>query len=222
MTKVACIIVAAGSGVRLGAKRPKAFVPVNGKPMAEYSLSAFQKVPEVTEIILVRPPSYASDMTPLFAKFPKLTAVVAGGRERSDSVRAGLSFLSCDIRTVLIHDAARPFITPAQIRAVIAAANKYGAAILAEPVTDTIKSSHGHFIKRTVPREGLWRAQTPQGFRRDLIESAHSGKSKATDDSLLLEKLGKKVRLVTAEGTNMKITTKTDLEIASWLLRKRG
>jgi 2-C-methyl-D-erythritol 4-phosphate cytidylyltransferase len=222
MPKTACIIVAAGSGMRLGAKKPKAFAPVNGKPMIEHSLYAFQNTPEISEMILVKPPSYSAGLNSLFARFTKLAAIVSGGKERSDSVRAGLDFLSSDIKIVLIHDAARPLITPAQIRSVIAAVKKHGAAILAEPVTDTIKSAKGHFISKTIPRDGLWRAQTPQGFERDLILKAHKNNRTSTDDSLLVENMRKKVCIVPAVTDNMKITTKSDLEIASWLLRKRG
>ena len=149
--------------------------------------------------------------------------LIPGGAERADSVRAGLSACSNAATIILIHDAARPLISVRDIDRVIAAAKRHGAAILAEPVIDTIKLAKDFAIGRTIDRAHLWKAQTPQGFTRDLIFKAHCGKlaRQATDDSLLAERLGARVRVVPASGDNLKVTTPHDLEIAAWLLRRK-
>jgi len=223
MTQVSVIIVAAGSGVRLGAKVPKAFVRLNGKPMVEYSLQAFQECQSVAEIILVKPASYQVNGIKYFDRYSKLSAVVSGGKERLDSVRAGLNMVSQDSKIILIHDAARPVIRAEQITAVIRAAEKYGAAILAAPVTDTIKNAKAGRITGTVDRSQLWKAQTPQGFNKSLLQRSHFNRknSPATDDSQLVEMINGKVHIVPGDGNNIKVTTPTDLEIASWLLKKK-
>lgn len=223
MIRVSVIIVAAGSGTRLGAKVPKAFVSLNGKPMAEYSLLACQDCKSAGEIILVKPADHQINGLKYFDKYPKLSAIVSGGQERLDSVRAGLKMVSQDPGIILIHDAARPLIRPEQIEAVIRAVKRHGAAILAAPVNDTIKKARGGIISGTMDRSQLWKAQTPQGFKASVLKSSHFGrkKSPATDDSQLVEMAGGKVHVVPGDGSNMKITTPIDLEIASWLLKKR-
>ncbi|HBZ87436.1 MAG: 2-C-methyl-D-erythritol 4-phosphate cytidylyltransferase [Candidatus Edwardsbacteria bacterium RIFOXYD12_FULL_50_11] len=220
---VSCIIVAAGSGLRLGAKIPKAFVKINGKPMLEYSLEAYQDCKHIKEIILVKPPSHQFKGLKYFDRFSKLAAIVSGGKERLDSVRAGLNSVSPQADMVMIHDAARPLIRPEQIHSVISAVKKHGAAILASPVTDTIKSADKHIIKRTVDRAGLWKAQTPQGFRKEILERSHFDQRirSVTDDSQLVEMIKGKVFIVPGDDSNIKITTPIDLEIASCLLKKK-
>lgn len=223
MTPVSVIIVAAGSGVRLGARVPKAFVSLNGKPMVGYSLQAFQECQSVAEIILVKPAFYQINGLRYFDKYPKLSAIVSGGKERLDSVRAGLNMVSPDARVILIHDAARPLIRAEQITAVARAAEKHGAAILAAPVTDTIKKASGGRITGTVDRSQLWRAQTPQGFKMPVLQRSHFNRKNipATDDSQLVEMIKGKVRIVPGNDGNIKVTTPMDLEIASWLLKKK-
>ena len=223
MPYVSAIIVAAGSGNRLGAKIPKAFVKINNHPMLEYSLEAYQNCLQINEIILVKPPSHRFNGLAYFDRFPKLSAIVTGGKERPDSVKAGLNAVSPDADIILIHDAARPLIRPEQINSVISAVKKHGAAILAAPVIDTIKSADKFVIKRTIDRAGLWKAQTPQGFRRNILERTHlNGKIiNTTDDSMLAERLNIKVHIVPGNDNNIKITTPVDLEITSCLLRKK-
>ncbi|HTY07625.1 MAG TPA: 2-C-methyl-D-erythritol 4-phosphate cytidylyltransferase [Candidatus Edwardsbacteria bacterium] len=220
---VTAIIVAAGKGTRLGSKAPKAFVKLNKLPLVEYSLRAYQRSPHVTAIVLVIPAGYTANLTPLFAKYPKLRAIVPGGKEREASVRNGLAACSHDSDIALIHDAARPLIMTRDIESVIAATNKYGAAILAAPVTDTIKLARDRTVSKTVDRAGLWKAQTPQGFARSVLLKAYAGKraKPATDDSMLAEMAGVRVRIVPASSINIKVTTPHDLEIASWLLKQR-
>ncbi|HBE72846.1 MAG TPA: 2-C-methyl-D-erythritol 4-phosphate cytidylyltransferase [candidate division Zixibacteria bacterium] len=221
--EVSAIIVAAGRGRRLGGKRPKAFVRVNGLPLVEYSLRTFQSAGGIGEIVLVKPAGYSVPHAPLFSKFAKLRAIVPGGAERMDSVRAGLAAVSPGAKLVLVHDAARPMVSSRDIVAVIAAARRYGAAVLAEPAADTIKRVEKGFIRATLNRSYLWRAQTPQGFRRDIIERAYSRAVRAaTDDSSLAEAVGARVAIVPATRPNPKITTKHDLETAACLLGKRS
>ncbi len=223
MPYVSVIIVAAGSGLRLGAKIPKAFVKINGKAMLEYSLEAYQNCKHINEIILVKPPSYQFNGLKYFDHFSKLAAIVSGGKERLDSVRAGINSLSPKTDMVLIHDAARPLIKPDQIEAVISAARKHDAAILATPVTDTIKKAGKGWIKGTVDRSDLWKAQTPQGFRKEILERSHFNQRtrSVTDDSQLVEMIKGKVFIVPGDDGNIKITTPFDLEIAACLLKKK-
>ncbi|MBI5805261.1 2-C-methyl-D-erythritol 4-phosphate cytidylyltransferase [candidate division TA06 bacterium] len=223
MPYVSAIIVAAGSGVRLGAGVPKAFVRLNGQPMVEYSLQAFQECQSVAEIILVKPAFYQINGLRYFGKYSKLSAIVSGGKERLDSVRSGLNMVAPGLRVILIHDAARPLIRAEQITAVARAAEKHGAAILAAPVTDTIKKTSGGRITGTVDRSQLWRAQTPQGFKMPVLQRSHFNRKNipATDDSQLVEMIKVKVRIVPGNDGNIKVTTPLDLEIASWLLKKK-
>jgi 2-C-methyl-D-erythritol 4-phosphate cytidylyltransferase len=223
MAYLSAIIVAAGSGVRLGAKIPKAFVRLNGKLMVEYSLQACQACKCVGEIILVKPASFQIKGLKYFDRYSKLSAIVSGGKERLDSVRAGLNMVSPDSKIVLIHDAARPMIRAEQITAVAKTAERYGAAILAAPVTDTIKKASGGRVTGTVDRSQLWRAQTPQGFKMSLLKRSHLNRKNvpATDDSQLVEKIRENVRIVPGDDRNIKITTPSDLEIVSWLLKKK-
>lgn len=218
----AAVIAAAGSGRRLGAAVPKAFVRLNGRPMLEYSLTAFQACPQVGCIILVAPPGHRFNGLPYFDRFPKLAAIVAGGRERPDSVRAGLAAVPPGIKVVLIHDAARPLVSVGQISSVAAAASRYGAAILAAPVTDTIKRARCRAITGTIDRSCLWKAQTPQGFKLDVIGRTHFGDKifNATDDSQLAERLNIRVHVVPSDDRNIKITSPVDMEMASCLLKK--
>lgn len=220
---VSCIIVAAGSGLRLGYSIPKTFVRINNRPMLEYSLQAYQNCQGISEIVLVKPPSYQFDGLKYFDGFSKLAVIVSGGKERLDSVRAGLNSVSPKADIILIHDAARPLIKPEQITSVISAVKKHGAAILASPVTDTIKSADRGLIKRTVDRSGLWKAQTPQGFKKEILERSHFNQRaiSVTDDSRLVEMIKGKVFIVPGDDSNIKITTPIDLEIASCLLKKK-
>jgi 2-C-methyl-D-erythritol 4-phosphate cytidylyltransferase len=218
---VAAIIVAAGRGRRLGKKTPKALVRLAGLPMFEHSLKTFSRIKEVEHIVLVIPPKGRFDKGKWRRRYPKLKSIVSGGRERTDSVRAGLAAITGAAGHILIHDAARPLVSIRDAAAVIRAVRRHGAAILAEPVADTVKRAENGFIKATLNRKYLWRAQTPQGFNRRLLERiCRLPTESATDDSSLAEALGARVAVVPASGPNFKITTRTDLEIASCLLAK--
>ncbi len=211
------LVVAAGRGERLGSSGPKAFVMCGGRSMLEWSIDALKAVPEISHIVVATPPGIEA---------PAGTSGVFGGDERSHSVRAALHHtLAGD--PVLVHDAARPLVTPEIIRAVLAGLDADAdAAIAAARVTDTIKQDDGSpTVARTLDRSGLWAIQTPQVFRRDVLERAlaqpHEIVAAATDDASLVETMGGTVRLVECPRENLKVTTPDDLRLADLLLRAR-
>jgi 2-C-methyl-D-erythritol 4-phosphate cytidylyltransferase len=215
----AAIIVAGGKGLRFGGRVRKQYILLNGKPIVWWSLRAFEKSPSVQSMILVVP---TEDVSQLSAKsrawkFGKLTSIVCGGVTRADSVRKGLSAVSETCQYVAVHDAVRPLIKPETIERVIQAARQSKAALAACPSKDTVKLANGDgCIHSTPAREKVWLAQTPQAFEINLLRRAHRKAKKvlATDDAMLVERLGIKVRLVDAPADNMKITTPIDLMIA--------
>ncbi|MET0603297.1 MAG: 2-C-methyl-D-erythritol 4-phosphate cytidylyltransferase [Baekduia sp.] len=213
------LVVAAGRGERLGSSGPKAFVMCGGRSMLEWSIDALKAVPEIGHIVVATPPGIEA---------PAGTSGVFGGDERSHSVRAALHHtLAGD--PVLVHDAARPLVTPEIIRAVLAGLDaEADAAIAAARVTDTIKAQGDDAsptVARTLDRSGLWAIQTPQVFRRDVLERAlaqpHEILAAATDDASLVETMGGTVRLVESPRENLKVTTPDDLRLADLLLRNR-
>jgi 2-C-methyl-D-erythritol 4-phosphate cytidylyltransferase len=229
---VGVVVVAAGRGVRAGGEVPKQYRPIAGVPMLLRALRPFAAHPDVAHLVVVLPPADAADppawLAPLLGDTLRVTA---GGVERADSVAAGLAALPAVCQVVLVHDAARPLVGRATIDAVLAAAREGVAAIAAVPVSDTLKAARPdapELVARTVPRDGLWRAQTPQGFPRPLLERAHrearaaraADAAIATDDAALVERLGVAVRLVPDTGRNFKVTTADDFHLAELLARE--
>ena len=220
------VIVAAGQGTRLGAGVPKQYLPLGGVPMLLRALRPFTSHPEVAHTVVVLPAADAAHPPAWLAEVLGDTlSVTAGGAERSDSVACGLAALPAACAVVLVHDAARPFVDQAIISAVAAVAQTGEGAVPAIPVGDTLKqvaAGEGGRILRTVPRDGLFRAQTPQGFPRRVLQEAHAraprGGGAATDDALLVEQAGVPVRVVPGSARNFKITTEDDLRIAERLL----
>ena len=217
--------MAAGQGTRLGAGVPKQYLPLGGVPMLLRAVRPFTTHPEVAHTVVVLPAADAAGPPPwLAAVLGGTLTVTAGGAERSDSVAAGLAALPAACTVVLVHDAARPFVEHALITAVAAVARRGEGAVPAIPVGDTLKEvapDSGGRIVRTVPRAGLYRAQTPQGFPRRVLEQAHAQASHggpATDDAQLVEQAGVPVRVVAGSARNFKITTEDDLLIAERLL----
>ncbi|HEX9165358.1 MAG TPA: 2-C-methyl-D-erythritol 4-phosphate cytidylyltransferase, partial [Gemmatimonadales bacterium] len=213
---VGVIVVAAGQGARLGGI-PKQFRDVGGEPMLFRTLRPFLDHPDVHTVAVVLPASVVETPPPWLAGLagPRVR-LAAGGDERADSVRAGLVTLPPNCATVLVHDGARPFASADVISAVIAGARRGMGAVAACPVTDTLKEAAPQpdgsaRVLRTVPRGGLWRAQTPQGFPRALLERAHAGAGSATDDAQLVEQAGGVVMLVPDSPLNLKVTTAEDL-----------
>jgi 2-C-methyl-D-erythritol 4-phosphate cytidylyltransferase len=191
------------------------------------ALRPFTSHPDIAQVVLVLPPEQAAAPPGFLAELrgPGLV-LVAGGRERSDSVAAGLAALSQECAVVLVHDGARPFVEREVIDGVIGAARRGEGAIAAVPLGDTLKEADAADpgrVARTVPRERLWRAQTPQGFPRALLERAHAmaarNGSTATDDAALVEACGGVVRLVPDTQRNLKITTPEDFALAELLAR---
>jgi 2-C-methyl-D-erythritol 4-phosphate cytidylyltransferase len=221
-------VVAAGQGSRLGGSVPKQYRELAGVPMLLRSLRPFTTHPDVEHVVVVLPPGDVTVPPPWLAGLVGggLT-LAAGGVERGDSVAHGLAALPGHCRTVLVHDAARPLVDRATIDRVIELARTGTAAVPAVPLGDTVKETEpddpGLTVRGTVPRERLWRAQTPQGFSRALLEEAYARARKeglrGTDDAMLLERLGAPVRLVQGSQLNFKITTEEDLRLAELVLR---
>lgn len=197
--------------------------------MVEYVLDAFRRCARVDEIVLILPPDEVEQGRGLISHGPgdKTEKAVAGGDTRQASVRNGLAELSPEAELVVVHDAARPFVTPALINSCIEAAQRHGAAIAALPASDTVKwSEDGCSETRTVPREHLYLAQTPQAFRRSLLELAFQRAEAegltATDEASLVERMGRPVFLVAGSAENVKITTPEDLALAEAIARARA
>ncbi|TMQ73864.1 MAG: 2-C-methyl-D-erythritol 4-phosphate cytidylyltransferase [Candidatus Eisenbacteria bacterium] len=219
---VTAILLCAGRGERLGASVQKALVPLAGRPLFTWSLEALERTAAVSHIVAVGPVKRMKELLAAAGMTPgKLVAWSEGGRERQDSVARGLRVLPEGTTLVAIHDCARAMVTPDLTARVIADALQHGAAIAAVAVADTLKRGALGSIETTVPRQGLWNAQTPQVFRRDWLEAAHAAAGRhATDDAALVEALGHRVHLTEGEALNFKITTAQDLELAeAWLTR---
>jgi 2-C-methyl-D-erythritol 4-phosphate cytidylyltransferase len=219
---VGVVIVAGGSGTRVGGKELKQFRWIAGKPMLLHSLQTFHARADVAVVVCVIPRVYVGDPPPWILQCDVSRLLVSvGGATRSESVLNGLEDLPPEVRIVLIHDAARPGVTDSMIGRVIDAVRHDGAAIAALPVSDTIKAVDGAGrITNTVDRSRLWRAQTPQGFRRELIVRAHRegfGGLDATDDAALCERLGIPVTVVHGDERAMKITEEADFARAEAL-----
>jgi 2-C-methyl-D-erythritol 4-phosphate cytidylyltransferase len=218
------LIVAAGRGERLGFGRPKALVPLCGQSMLAWSVGSLLAVPAVSQIVVALPAD-ALDAA------PDGVTVVAGGAQRSQSVRAALAATAADADPVIVHDAARPLATPElfeQALEALALAPEADAVIAATPVSDTIKevADDGRSVTRTLDRSRLWAVQTPQVFRRAaleraLAEASEALLSRATDDAWLIERAGGVVHVIGSDPGNLKITTPEDLRIAELLLAER-
>jgi 2-C-methyl-D-erythritol 4-phosphate cytidylyltransferase/2-C-methyl-D-erythritol 2,4-cyclodiphosphate synthase len=217
------ILVAAGSGERMGAGRPKAFLPLAGQPMLLRAAAALQAAPSIEAMIAVVPRSEMDTARALLATLPKLAAVVAGGPRRQDSVAEGLKQVPAGFAgLVLVHDAARPLVDVPMIEAVCAAARETGAALPVLALVDTVKRLREGSVTETLDRRELAAAQTPQGFRCELLARAYAEAERAgavlTDEAMAVERLGHPVRAVAGASRNRKITTPDDLAWAEDLL----
>ncbi len=224
------IIPAAGSGSRLGGQIPKQFLEIGGAPILSHTISRFVECDDIGAIAVALPADRLEEFRARNrgARVIKPIFYVNGGAERSDSILNALEAVAeLGPEIVAVHDAVRPFVTPAQISAVIAKAREVGAAILALPATDTIKEIENGLIERTIDRRRIWRAQTPQAFRYELLMQANKEARAAglhsaltTDDSLLVERLGVRVAVVEGSPNNIKITSPEDLLIAEKLFEQ--
>ena len=221
-------MVAAGSGQRLGADVPKAFVKLAGVTLLARSLRMIAALPSINEVVITVPAGMEAaardEINRLGLTLP--VKVIAGGAERQDSVRIALGFTSAEAELVVIHDAARPFATAAMFQASLDESARVGAAIVATPLADTLKRVDQGSISETVPRAGLWLAQTPQAFRRGLLLDAHESAVRegliATDDADLVERMGGTVAVVSGSPLNLKITTADDLSLAEAIVTSRS
>ena len=226
---VAAIICAAGASSRFGGKRNKAFVDVAGRAVFLRSVELFANREDVKQILVG---IAAEDEELLSVKWgPNLqffnVKTFPGGAERFGTVKKGLELVKDDIDLIAVHDACRCCVTEKTIDASIAAAGESGAAIPACPVTATIKEAKDNTITQTVDRTGLYEAQTPQVFAADLLRKAYENldkldKSKISDDSQLVEALGREVTIVEADSSNIKITCKSDIAVAEAILKSRS
>lgn len=233
---VTAIVLGAGQGKRMGADRNKIWLELNGKPVLQYSLELFEAAAEISQIILVAAAGELAAARELVRRLglKKAGIVVAGGSTRLRSVAAALPYISCRAELVAVHDGARPLFEPEDLRRVLAAAAApgYVGAILAAPVTDTIKLAEAESraalgelvgpIAGSPERERLWRALTPQVFAIEPFIEAYSGLDKDfTDDAALLAAYGGRVGLVYGSEDNIKITRPRDLLLAELILKER-
>jgi 2-C-methyl-D-erythritol 4-phosphate cytidylyltransferase len=221
---LSAIIVAAGSSERMGFD--KVFAPIAGKPMIAYTIDAFERTPCVDEIILVGRADSLPEFRKLLSPKTKVSNIVPGGAERQDSVRAGLDTVNPKSDFVAVHDAARPMITPEKIELVFKIAREQGAATLAEPITDTLKRADVDLaVSGSVDRKQLYAMQTPQIFKRDLLESAYRNAGEkqiaVTDEVSAVELIGEKIFLVANQDFNFKITYPRDFRLAEFVLKQR-
>jgi 2-C-methyl-D-erythritol 4-phosphate cytidylyltransferase / 2-C-methyl-D-erythritol 2,4-cyclodiphosphate synthase len=210
--RVAALLLAAGRGTRFGSEIPKQFASLLGEPVLRHAARALLADGLVTRLLPIAAAGEEPRVAAVLAGLPH-EAPIAGGATRQQSVRAGLEALADDPPDlVLVHDGARPVVPPGTVAAVIAALRDAPGAIPALPVADTLKRGEGGAIAATVPRDGLFRAQTPQGFRFPVLLAAHRAlQAEATDDAALLEAMGERVRLVEGSERNLKITRAEDL-----------
>lgn len=225
------VIPSAGSGVRMGSSRPKQFLDLGDMPLLAVTIRAFQLAPVIHEINLVVPREEVDycrlEIVQRYG-LDKVRQVIAGGKRRQDSVRLGLEASEGGgFGMAVIHDGVRPLVRTELIRDVVEAAAETGAAIAAIPAKDTVKEVNGEMVvTHTHDRRRIWLVQTPQAFRFEQILAAHrkaltEGWDEATDDALLMEKMGIPVRVLEGSEENLKVTTPHDLELARFLLNRR-
>lgn len=224
--KVTAIVPSAGRGTRFKSKRKKPFANLNRRPLLLYALKSLQSSPLIRNIVLVIDKRLLNGARRLVKRYSitKVKHIVEGGKTRSESVKKGLRCVDKDVYLVLIHDGVRPFLGKEVIKKTIAAASKFGASVSAVPVKATIKVSRKNsFVRYTPNRNSLWEVQTPQVFKRELIENAYKNRKRNksfTDDAALIENSGKRVKIVKGEYSNIKITTTEDIKIAEALLHR--
>ncbi len=225
---VSAIIVAAGNSVRMGGKARKQYLDLDGIPILARTIMAFNACSEIDQIHIVIPESdirFCKQNILSCIRMQKPVMMVAGGKERQHSVYNGLLAIKDKTSLVVIHDGVRPFISSQDISVCIEGAKQFGACIMGVPVQETLKKSipEEYYIEKTIDRKGVWLAQTPQAFSYELIVNAHRAAIKdgfiGTDDALLLERIGRPVRIVKGNKFNIKITTPDDLLFAEVLCK---
>lgn len=222
------IIPAAGVGKRMGAGKNKLFITLQETPILVHTLRVFENDEWCKAIILVINEDDRNEINDLLVQYPikKMQAIVAGGKERQESVFLGLKAITNQVDIVLVHDGARPFVKEKYIHNLVVRAEDDGAAVLAVPVKDTIKRVKEGIVNETVDRSELWSIQTPQAFQFKILKEAHEKAIQSnylgTDDASLLERQGQKVVIIEGHYDNIKMTTKEDLVFAEAILSNRN
>ncbi|HTF99462.1 MAG TPA: 2-C-methyl-D-erythritol 4-phosphate cytidylyltransferase [Nitrospirota bacterium] len=229
MSKATVLVPAAGAGKRMGKTVAKQFLPLGDMPLLAYALLAFQRAAEIDEIIpIVSNEDIESCLDAIIEQYhiTKVRTLVAGGRERQDSVANGLQKLGKETSLVLVHDGVRPFVTPAMISACVEHARKGECVTVGVPIKDTIKDVTAEgIVRKTLERSSLWAVQTPQAFPVDTLRHAYDEARKkrwyGTDDAMLVERTGVSVRMIMGSYENIKITTPEDLLLAEEILKRQ-
>jgi 2-C-methyl-D-erythritol 4-phosphate cytidylyltransferase / 2-C-methyl-D-erythritol 2,4-cyclodiphosphate synthase len=220
---VSAIIAAGGRGSRVGAGLPKQLLAISGVPILQRSVEAFLDHGLVNEVIVALPPEILAAPPPYLASRHKPVSLVEGGARRQDSVALAFAHVSPEADVVVVHDAARPLVSPGLIDRTLAAAVEHGAALAALRATDTVKRAGADgLVIETVPRDQVYLAQTPQAFHVDVLRMALSSGMEATDEATLVERAGFPVRLVEGDPRNVKITTAADMSLAERLMTDGG
>ena len=226
---VAAVIVAAGKGTRMNGDLPKQYLLLENLPILSHTLMVFESCDLIHEIVMVIPESdtaYCRENVLAKISITKKIQLVSGGEKRQDSVYKGILAVDRHSDIVVIHDGVRPFVRSGQLAAVIRGAEQFGASILGTPACDTLKEiDDSETIVKTIQRDRIWLAQTPQAFQYDLIKKAHAmalrDKYQSTDDASLVEWLGAPVKIISGSRDNIKITDQEDLTIARALMKCR-
>jgi 2-C-methyl-D-erythritol 4-phosphate cytidylyltransferase len=220
IVKVQVIIPTAGIGVRLKTSRPKPFVEIHGKPLCVHALEVFEQSPVVDSMIIVGHADNFFEFERIVKKYrlTKVAKIVPGGETRCTSVSNGLAMLDDDTDVVIVHDGARPLVCAQTVEDAVKLMKDHEAVVTAVPVKSTIKrvDPNGRWIEATLDREKLWEAQTPQVFRKKILLRAHAQNKdrNPTDDAVMVERLGVKVKVLAGDYRNIKITTQEDLTVA--------
>ena len=218
MRDVAVLVPAGGVGARLGRRTPKQFLALGREPILAATLRHFRRHPRVASVVVAAPATHVARARRVLGRGGAPVTVVAGGASRQESVWLALQAAPASARVILVHDAVRPFLTRSLIDALIAGAERDGAAICALPIAETVKRVRDGLVETTLPREGLWSVQTPQAFQAAILREAHDKARRdaflGTDEAMLVERLGHRVRVVPGLAENVKITTPEDLRRA--------
>jgi 2-C-methyl-D-erythritol 4-phosphate cytidylyltransferase len=218
MRDVAVLVPAGGIGARLGRRTPKQFLALGREPILAATLRHFRRHPRVGAVVVAAPATHVERARRLLRSPGAAVTVVAGGPTRQESVWLALQAAPAAAQVIVVHDAVRPFLTRALIDALVAAAERDGAAICALPIAETVKRVRDGVVVGTVDRDGLWAVQTPQAFRAAVLREAHDKARRdgfvGTDEAMLVERLGHPVRVVPGLPENVKITTPDDLRRA--------
>ncbi len=223
------IVPTAGAGIRMGAEVKKQYLPLGGEPILAHTLRALHNCAEIDAIILVVPEedkAFCEEKIVAPYRFDNVISIVAGGKERQDSVYAGLQAIESEPELVVIHDGVRPFLTTQMVKETVQSATQGISASTGVPVSDTTKSvNKEHMVIKTLSRETLWSIQTPQAFPYHSLLTAYEAAFKdgfyGTDDAALIERIGLPVRIVMGSHDNIKITSPSDLAIGESILKQR-